>query len=71
MLPDGRYEAIVVEARAEEEGVVVDLAIAAGDHRGDVVGVRMTGARFDPLQLLGIPAVLVVEAGEPRVAFDT
>jgi predicted ester cyclase len=71
VLPDGRYETIVVDARAEADVVVVELAVAAGDHRGDVVGVRMTGTRLDPVALLGLPAVLVVEGGRPRVTLDT
>lgn len=71
MLADGRYDVVVVDARAEGDHVVVDLAIAAGVHKGDVVSVRMVGAGRDPVSLLGLPASLVVEAGAPRLDFST
>lgn len=70
VLPDGRYDVMVVEARHEGADVVVELAVAAGPHRGDVVRVRMTGTAARPVALLGLPATLVVEAGSPRVEFS-
>lgn len=71
MFPDGRYDAIVVDADAGVDGeVVLELAIAAGDHRGEVVTVAAAGLGRDPLDLLAIPATLTVADGEPTVSLE-
>jgi hypothetical protein len=74
VLGDGTYDAIVVEVAAGDDGsVAVELAIAAGEHRGEVVRVvdRRPDVGDEPLDLLGLPATLTVEGGEPSVTFDT
>jgi hypothetical protein len=71
VLPDGRYDALVVDADTREGAVVLlELTILSGDHKGDVVAVHATGIEGDPLDLLGLPATLVVAGGEPAVTFD-
>lgn len=74
VLGDGTYDAIVVEVAEGDDGsVAVELAIAAGEHRGEVVRVvdrRPGDAVGEPLDLLGLPATLTVEGGEPSVTFD-
>ena len=71
MFPDGRYDAIVVDADEGDDGaVVLELAIAAGEHRGEVVTVTATGLGRDPLDLLAVPATLVVEDGSPTVTLE-
>ena len=67
MLEDGAYDTVVVDARGENGTVVLELAIAAGAHRGEVVTVRSRALLADPLSLLGLPATLTVAGGEPRV----
>ena len=73
VLGDGTYDAIVVDVAEGDDGsVAVELAIAAGEHRGDVVRVvdRRPDLGAAPLDLLGLPATLTVEGGEPSVTFE-
>jgi hypothetical protein len=70
-LADGRYDAVVVDATADTEGWChVELALLDGPHKGDVVAVRARGLADRSLDLLGIPATLVVEGGAPSVTFE-
>jgi len=74
VLGDGVYDAMVVDVSVGDDGsVAVELAIAAGEHRGEVVRVvdrRPGDAIGEPLDLLGLPATLTVAGGEPSVTFD-
>ena len=72
MLPDGVYDAIVVDAEASgDDRLGVDLAILSGEHRGEVVAVRAPAhPTLDDVDLLGIPATLVVRDGNPAVSFE-
>jgi anion-transporting ArsA/GET3 family ATPase len=71
VLADGSYDAIVVDVEPGGDGTVaIDLAIASGEHRGDVVRVVDHAPEGEPLELLGLPATLTVEGGEPSVRFD-
>ena len=67
VLPDGTYDAIVVDAEEDEHGARMELTITAGTHKGEVVAVRSEGGTFDPLDVLGLPARLVVANQTPRV----
>jgi len=70
-LPDGAYDAIVVDAREGADGSVsVDLTIIAGDAKGEVVTLRSADLAGDPLDLLGVPATLTVAGGAPSVRFE-
>jgi hypothetical protein len=71
MLPDGTYDAIVVDVEPHAEGgLSVSLTILAGEHKGEVVDVRTASDLDEPFDLLGIPATLTVVADEPRVHFE-
>lgn len=71
MLDDGTYEALVFDADdADGGGVAVELTIIAGEHKGAVVSVVSPDWTGDALDLLGIPATLVVTDGRPRVTFE-
>lgn len=70
MLPDGRYDVFVVDVSRDEDVIVVELTLLDGQHKGDVVAVRVRGLRVDPLELLGVPATLVVADQQPRVEFN-
>lgn len=72
MIPDGTYDVIVVDAGpGPAEGTVsLDLAIAAGEHRGEVVSVNADGLGRDPLDLLAVPGTLIVSDGEPKVTLE-
>jgi hypothetical protein len=71
VLPDGTYSALIVDATTGDGGVVhVEVTITMGEHKGDVV--RLAG-RFpgkDELDLLAVPATLVVSDGQPRLTLD-
>lgn len=72
MLNDGTYEAIVVDADegAVTDEIALDLAVAAGAHRGEVVSVTASGLGREPVDLLAVPATLVVVDGEPTVTLE-
>lgn len=71
LLDDGIYEALVVDASTAPDGSVsMDLTVVAGRSKGEVVRVRATGLASGPLELLGMPATLVVANGQPSVTFD-
>jgi hypothetical protein len=67
MLPDGTYDAIVVDGEHDAHGLRLELTITAGPHKGDVVAVRTASATVDVVSALGIPAQLFVVDGVPRV----
>jgi hypothetical protein len=71
MIEDGTYDAIVVDAHDADDGAVrVELALSSGSHKGDVVAVRGSFGPRDALELLGLPATLVVSEGVPSVTLD-
>jgi len=71
MLPDGSYDAIVVDAADACGGVIaVELAVLGGIHKGAVVPVRVTGLQRDPLDLLAAPATLTVAEGNPSLHLE-
>jgi len=71
VLADGSYDALIVDARTEDDGTVrIELTITTGDHKGEVVNVRGRFPGRDELDLLAAPATLVVSEGQPRVTLD-
>jgi hypothetical protein len=77
LIPDGTYDAFVVDATPIEVPAGakpawhLDLTILAGDLKGDVVGVRADGLAGDEFDLIGMPGTLRVENGEPAFELDT
>jgi hypothetical protein len=71
VLKDGRYDALIVDAETDGDGVVhVEVTVTTGEHKGDVV--RLAG-RFpgkDELDLLALPCTLVVSEGRPLLTLD-
>jgi hypothetical protein len=71
VLPDGSYDAIVVDASATEGGATaLDLTVLSGPHKGEVVTVRAEGLGLDDHELLAVPATLTVRDGEPSVHLE-
>jgi len=73
-LPDGRYDAVIVDAEGvdgDDRLISLDLAIAGGEHRGEIVTVTASGlAVRDPIDLLAVPVTLTVDDGNPSVRLD-
>ena len=71
MLSDGTYDVVVVDADGDAEGVVhVEVAILAGERKGEVVSITTTGLRGSEFDLIGMPATLTVTDGAPTVRID-
>ncbi|MGZ6979798.1 MAG: hypothetical protein ACXVJW_16930 [Acidimicrobiia bacterium] len=69
-LADGRYDAFVVWAEARDDGrIAFDLTLTTGAHKGDVITV-LTRSAADPIGFVGLPCMLVVESGQPRLDFS-
>jgi len=49
---------------------VVVLAIAAGEHKGELVSITAPDTGRDPLDLLAVPATIVVADGRPRLTLE-
>jgi hypothetical protein len=70
VMPDGTYDAFVIDANADGAVMHLELAVIAGDRKGDVVTVAATGLDRDELDLVGLPATITVAGGQPAVAID-
>ncbi len=71
MLADGTYDVIVVDAAEGGDGsTTLELTVLAGDRKGEVVTVTAAGLGRDAIDLLGLPASLVVTAGQPSVTLE-
>jgi len=71
VLDDGEYDAVVLDGDAlNRDEIRLELTIAAGPHKGEVVRVRATGLGGDPIGLLGLPARLTVTNGRPHVVIE-
>ena len=70
-LPDGRYDALVVDAEDRGDGTVgVELTIVAGPAKGEVVTLVARGLATDPLDLLGVPGTITVQGGAPSFRLE-
>jgi hypothetical protein len=65
VLPDGTYDAMVIDATASGTHTTLELTIVSGAHKGELVAIRATDLGVDELDLLGMPGTLVVEIGVP------
>jgi hypothetical protein len=71
VLTDGTYDALVVDARTDDDGIVhVDVTITTGEHKGEVVQLAGRFPGKDELDLLAAPATLVVSDGQPVLTLD-
>ena len=71
MLPDGTYDAFVLDAHpvdGDRAGLVrVEITITGGTSKGAVLVVLGDVGGEEAIDLLGLPATLVVAGGEPRL----
>jgi len=63
VLPDGTYDALIVDAVDGR----LEVTITSGDHKGEVVVLRGSFAGKDDVDLLAEPATLTVLDGVPRL----
>jgi hypothetical protein len=73
VLPDGVYDAFVIDAEpvaGPDAGLRLELTVIAGAHKGEVVAVTATGLDREALDVVGLPATLVVDDGAPAVTID-
>lgn len=76
-LPNGtEIDVVIVDAApgdaidgADGGSVVVEAAVATGEHKGELIVLHMAGPGPlpDPLDLLGLAATVTVVAGRPRL----
>ena len=70
-LPDGTYDAIVVDADDVGDGVItLELTVLAGTEKGRVVEMRGPRGEHDAIDLLGVPATITVTDGTPRLRLE-
>lgn len=69
-LDDGEYDCVVTDvARDEDAVVVIDLAIATGAQKGNVIRLR-SAMKDEPVHWLGLPGTLRVADGVPSFRLD-
>jgi hypothetical protein len=69
-LPDGTYDAFVIDAHDEGDLRHLDLAIVAGEHKGEIVSIATNETTGNDIDVMGLPATLVVRDGEPTVTLE-
>ena len=70
-MPDGTYDVFIVDAESIDENTMrVEVAIVSGDDKGNVFAIKGPHTARDPIDLLGLPGVLVVENGVPRLRVE-
>jgi hypothetical protein len=75
VIPDGTYDAFVVDAEAglADDGtghMHLDLTILSGEQKGNLVSLTATGLPGTEIDLMGMPATLTVSDGVPTVRID-
>jgi hypothetical protein len=68
-LEDGSYDVFIIDAEedASRGAMRLELTITRGEHKGEVVSVTAPRDIGDEVELLGLPGVLEVTDGVPRV----
>lgn len=69
-LPDGEYDAFVVDATTDDGALALEITIVSGAHKGDVVAMRAPGLDVDEIELLGMPGTLRVVDGAPHFTVE-
>ena len=75
LLPDGSYDAFVIDLTEESEDAgqlqtLVELTIVAGEHKGLVLEVATDSSIGLFEDIVGMPATLTVTNGSPQVRID-
>lgn len=74
-IPDGVYEAFVVDATADpdhpERVRALEITIVSGDFKGQSFNLGVTGIEGTDTDVMGMPATLTVTGGAPTVVIDS
>ena len=71
VMRDGTYDVLIVDAETIDEHTMrVEIAMVTGDDKGAVFAINGPHLARDPIDLLGLPGVLVVEDGVPRLRVE-
>lgn len=73
-VPDGTYDVFIVDAEPHpdrpESVVKVEVTIVSGDYKGEVLNLNADGINGSDIDLMGMPAVLIVANGVPVLTVD-
>jgi hypothetical protein len=74
-LPDGSHDAFLMDVHTGTDDLGrplqrLELAVVAGECKGLVVSVLTGEPLGDEIELIGMPATITVEDGEPTVTID-
>ncbi len=70
-LPDGSYDAFIVDAEEAGDDVLrLAVTILGGEFKGDVVDITATGLGVDAIDAMGMPGTLTVDGGTPSLRID-
>jgi hypothetical protein len=69
-LPDGSYDAFVVDVEEDGDDQRLQLTIVVGEHKGLLVTVATRSPLGSFVDLIGMPATITVTGGEPSVTID-
>ena len=71
ILPDGTYDIFVVNATLDDGAATLELALVTGEHKGEVVTLKMKTGGRDPIGIIGLPGTLTVDDGRPSLRIET
>lgn len=73
-LPDGTYDVFVVNAddlpTAGGATTALEMTIVSGEFRSETLALTAPHRLGEPVDLIGMPATLTIEAGNPSVRID-
>jgi hypothetical protein len=74
-LPDGTHDAFLMDVHSGTDDLGrplqrLELTVVAGEFKGLVVTVVTGEPLGDEIELIGMPATITVEHGEPSVTID-
>ncbi len=74
-LPDGNHDALVIDVHDGTDDLGrpiqrLELTVVAGVSKGQVVTIVTGEPLGDEIDLIGMPATITVQGGEPSVVID-
>ena len=71
-LEDGSYDVMIIDSDITEiKGRYhIDVTVLGGPNKGDVLSLTARDLTDDPIDLLGLPATLIVRDGTPDLVIE-